>query len=46
MTEHANLIIKKVMSISLGSSTRDAIRTLTLGNYKFVLERRGTDGDL
>jgi hypothetical protein len=46
MTEQAELITKKVMSISLGSSARDAVRILTLGQYKFLLERRGTDGNL
>lgn len=39
-------VIKKVMSISLGSSARDAVRQIVLGKYKIILERRGTDGNL
>lgn len=33
-------VIKKVMSISLGSSARDAVRQIVLGKYKIILERR------
>jgi hypothetical protein len=45
MNVHTDPAIKKVMSISLGSSTRDAVRKLDLGSCQFILERRGTDGD-
>ena len=36
---------KHVISISLGSSTRDAQAILRLGDRGVVVERRGTDGD-
>ena len=38
--------LKHVVSISLGSSKRDAKAVLDLGEQKIVVERRGTDGDL
>lgn len=38
--------LKHVVSISLGSSKRDAKAMLDLGENKIVVERRGTDGDL
>lgn len=38
--------VKKVVSISLGSSRRDAGGELRLGDTLVQLERRGTDGDL
>lgn len=38
--------VKKVVSISLGSSQRDAVGELWLGDTRVRLERRGTDGDL
>lgn len=37
---------KRVISISLGSSRRDASAALELGGQRVLLERRGTDGDL
>lgn len=37
---------KHVVSISLGSSARDASAILELGGQKISIERRGTDGDL
>lgn len=43
MAEHN---LKHVVSISLGSSKRDAKAVLDLGEQKIVVERRGTDGDL
>ena len=36
---------KHVVSISLGSSKRDAHAMLELGGQKISIERRGTDGD-
>lgn len=36
---------KHVISISLGSSTRDAQAVLRLGDRGVIVERRGTDGD-
>lgn len=36
---------KKIISISLGSSKRDTVASLTLGGTKITVERRGTDGD-
>ena len=44
MNEEQNL--KHVVSISLGSSKRDAKVTLDLGEEKIIVERRGTDGNL
>lgn len=41
----ANDNYKHVISISLGSSARDASATLRLGERSFLVERRGTDGD-
>lgn len=38
--------MKRVVSVSLGSSRRDLCETLTLLGCKVVLERRGTDGDV
>jgi hypothetical protein len=38
--------VKKVISISLGSSARDAEGTLQLGGETISLVRRGTDGDV
>lgn len=38
--------LKHVVSISLGSSKRDAKAVLDLGEQKIIVERRGTDGDL
>ena len=37
---------KHVVSISLGSSKRDASAVIQLDNCKFIVERRGTDGDM
>lgn len=37
--------VKHVISISLGSSKRDAHAVLELGGQKISIERRGTDGD-
>ena len=37
---------KHVVSISLGSSKRDAGAILELGGRKISIERRGTDGDI
>ena len=37
---------KTVISISLGSSKRDARGSLLLGDTEIVLERKGTDGDM
>ncbi len=37
---------KHVVSVSLGSSTRDKSVTLELGGVEIVAERRGVDGDL
>ena len=37
---------KRIVSISLGSSARDAHVVLELGGIKFSIERRGTDGSL
>ncbi len=36
---------KQVVSISLGSSSRDAKAVVKLGEVELVVERRGTDGD-
>ena len=36
---------KHVISISLGSSERDAQATVVLGEQELLVERRGTDGD-
>ena len=36
---------KHVISISLGSSERDAQVAVKLGDVKLLVERRGTDGD-
>lgn len=38
--------IRHVISVSLGSSERDAEASLTLGDTEIMIERRGTDGDL
>lgn len=38
--------IKKVVSVSLGSSRRDASGSLKLGDTRIELERIGTDGDM
>lgn len=38
--------MKKVLSISLGSSTRDYERTYTLGGEEIHVQRIGTDGDM
>ena len=37
---------KTVISISIGSSQRDAKGSLLLGDTKVLLERKGTDGDM
>ena len=37
---------KHIISISLGSSARDAEAVLKLGDINMLVERRGTDGDL
>lgn len=37
---------RHVISVSLGSSERDAEASLTLGDTEIMIERRGTDGDL
>ncbi len=37
---------KTVISISIGSSQRDATGTLLLGDTEVTLERKGTDGDM
>lgn len=37
---------QRVISISLGASSRNAIAELELAGKKFILERIGTDGDL
>jgi hypothetical protein len=37
---------KTVISISIGSSKRDAKGTLLLGDTEIALERKGTDGDM
>ena len=37
---------KRVVSVSLGSSKRDATIEAELLGYKVAIERRGTDGDL
>ena len=36
---------KHIISISLGSSERDAQATVVLGEQELLVERRGTDGD-
>ncbi len=36
---------KRVVSVSLGSSSRDSRATLVLGSAELCIERRGTDGD-
>ena len=36
---------KHIVSVSLGSSKRDANAVLELGGQKISIERRGTDGD-
>ncbi len=41
-----NKIAKHIISISLGSSKRDASAVLELGGQRVQIERRGTDGDL
>lgn len=38
--------MKKVVSVSLGSSTRDKTHRATILGQEFEIERRGTDGDL
>lgn len=38
--------MKRVLSISLGSSTRDSSKEVELLGERFLLERRGTDGSL
>jgi hypothetical protein len=38
--------VKRVVSVSLGSSRRDLRETLTLLGHEVVLERRGTDGNV
>ena len=38
--------MKRVLSISLGSSNRDSIAEVEMLGERFVLERRGTDGSL
>ena len=37
---------QRVISISLGSSSRNAVAELVLAGKKFIVERLGTDGDL
>jgi len=37
--------MKKVISISLGSSRRDHIVETSIFNEKIIIERRGTNGD-
>lgn len=37
--------VKRVVSVSLGSSKRDKTATVSLLGEKFQIERRGTDGD-
>lgn len=37
--------MKRVVSVSLGSSTRDHAVEVELGGQDFTIERRGTDGD-
>ena len=37
--------MKKVISISLGSSTRDHIVKTEILGEEFIIERKGTDGD-
>ena len=37
---------QRVISISLGSSSRNAVAELVLAGKKFIVERIGTDGDL
>lgn len=38
--------MKRIMSVSIGSSTRDhSVETIIMGQ-NFILERRGTDGDI
>ena len=37
---------KTVISISIGSSKRDARGSLLLGDTEVSLERKGTDGDM
>ena len=44
--DNGNRTRKRVISISLGSSERDAAGTLELGDTVIRLERRGTDGDM
>jgi hypothetical protein len=38
--------MKRVVSISLGTSKRDKVSTVTILGEEFQLERRGTDGDM
>ena len=38
--------MRHILSVSLGSSSRDKIATTTILGEEFELERRGTDGDL
>lgn len=38
--------IKKIVSVSLGSRERDSESEICLKGQRFILERRGTDGDL
>ena len=44
--DNGNRKTKRVISISLGSSERDAEGFLELGDTVIRLERRGTDGDM
>ncbi len=41
-----NRIAKRIISISLGSSKRDASAVIELNGQRVSVERRGTDGDL
>ena len=38
--------MKKVLSVSIGSSTRDHRVETTIMGQDFILERKGTDGDI
>ena len=38
--------MRRILSISLGSSSRDKVATTTILGEEFQLDRRGTDGDL
>jgi len=41
-----SLLVKRVVSISLGSSSRDYKREFELGGETIIVERIGTDGDM